>query len=145
MFHERRSFVSRSLSTPALYYEDVEKKFLRVPSLFDRRPLRPSLFVHAVVELYSGRLPLRSTATTLRPSRDLDPPDMSAHPFRSIHDLASRLDHRSPSGLPCRSRFPTAPLYLGYLGRRDALQELEFVPPRVEVRDFVARRFQLSF
>ncbi len=32
---------------------------------------------------------------------------------------------------------------LGRLGRRDALQELEFVPPRVEVRDFVARRFQL--
>jgi hypothetical protein len=29
------------------------------------------------------------------------------------------------------------------LGRRDALQELEFVPPRVEVRDFVACRFQL--
>ena len=27
------------------------------------------------------------------------------------------------------------------LGRRDALQEFEFVPPRVEVRDFVARRF----
>ena len=25
-----------------------------------------------------------------------------------------------------------------------ALQELEFLPPRVEVRDFVARRFQLS-
>ena len=31
------------------------------------------------------------------------------------------------------------------LGRRDALQELEFLPPRVEVRDFVTRRFQLSF
>ena len=30
-------------------------------------------------------------------------------------------------------------------GRRDALQEFEFVPPRVEVRDFVSRRFQLSF
>ena len=30
-------------------------------------------------------------------------------------------------------------------GTWDALQELEFVPPRVEVRDFVARRFQLSF
>ena len=28
-------------------------------------------------------------------------------------------------------------------GDRDALQELEFVPPRVEVRDFVACRFQL--
>ena len=27
------------------------------------------------------------------------------------------------------------------LGRRDALQELEFVPRRVEVRDFVARLF----
>ena len=30
------------------------------------------------------------------------------------------------------------------LGRRDALQKLEFMPPRVEMRDFVARRFQLS-
>jgi hypothetical protein len=29
--------------------------------------------------------------------------------------------------------------------RRDALEEVEFMPPRVEVRDFVARRFQLSF
>ena len=29
------------------------------------------------------------------------------------------------------------------LGRRDALQELEFLPPGVEVRDFVACRFQL--
>src|SRR6266496_3624159 len=31
----------------------------------------------------------------------------------------------------------------GRLGRSDALQELEFVPPRVEARDFVACRFQL--
>jgi hypothetical protein len=31
------------------------------------------------------------------------------------------------------------------LRNRAALQELKFVPARVEVRDFVARRFQLSF
>jgi hypothetical protein len=30
-------------------------------------------------------------------------------------------------------------------GGGDALEKLEFVPPRVEVRDFVARGFQLGF
>src|ERR1700730_17256407 len=33
---------------------------------------------------------------------------------------------------------------VNYLGRRDALQEFEFVPPRVELRDLVACCFQLS-
>jgi len=32
---------------------------------------------------------------------------------------------------------------IAYLGRRRALQELEFVPARVKVRDFVSGRFQL--
>jgi hypothetical protein len=33
------------------------------------------------------------------------------------------------------------PIHLGELGRRDALQEFEFVPSRIQVRDFVARGF----
>jgi hypothetical protein len=37
------------------------------------------------------------------------------------------------------------PIHLGELGRWGALEKLEFVPARVEVRDFVARAFQLSF
>ena len=37
------------------------------------------------------------------------------------------------------------PIHLGELRRRDVLQELEFVSPRVEVPDLVSRCFQLSF
>jgi hypothetical protein len=63
-------------------------------------------------------------------------------------DVSASLDMtRSPTGSEPEWRLrkgSAAYRRIGRLGRRDALQEFEFVPPRVEKGDFVSRGFQLS-